>query len=1260
MLQLQNIEFSVGTEKHKVSANDDIGPETTLNTYLRKKAHLTGTKRMCLEGGCGSCTVAVEETINGKKNIFAVNSCLVSILSCHGWKIHTIDGIGNSLIGLHPIQKLLADNNGTQCGYCSPGMVMNMYALHESGQQTREQIENSFGGNICRCTGYRPILTAFKKLASDADDIIDIEDLEPCRYDECRRRIDKLGDEENIGNYFIELGSSKWMKVHSMKDLLEVLEMTETDNYMLVGGNTGRGIYRQTWQTVLPEVYIDVTSVKELTDHSMNGNTLVLGGNISLTKMMDVLQETSNLQNFKYLSEVREHIDVVASVQIRNIGTIAGNLMLKYQHNEFQSDIFLLLETFNATLVIAGVNDKDILCSPSSFLEVDMRKKVIKNIILSGIDEKTHKYGSYKIMPRSQNAHAIVNAGFLIKLNNNIVEWARIVYGGINGHFIHAKKTEIILKGKNLFNNETMQTAFKSLDQEIQPDDAPPEPTPEFRKKLAISLFYKFILKVCPDNLVSSRNKSGGYMFHRPVSNGIQEYGTNRDKWPLTEPLPKLEAYGQTSGQAKYVDDLIDLPNQLYAAFVTANAPANSRIVSVDASPALKMKGVVRFFDKNDVPGVNTFMPKVAGLAVQEELFCSGRVQYYHQPIGIIVATDQEIAWNAAEHVKVKYTPPTTKPYLTARDVVKANAKDKIVHQTTVVPSGKGNDVKHVIKGEFFIGQQYHYYMEVQCCNVVPTEDDGLDIYPVTQWMDVCQMAAAATLNIPTNKINVNVRRVGGSFGGKITRNTILSTATALAAHKLKAPVRMTMPLEKNMDIIGKRYPFYVEYEVGFNDKGVIQHLEASYYTDYGVGGNEKIDMLVLDLVPNCYDTKYWGYSTYDVHTDTSANCAMRAPGSTEALASTENIMEQIASILRLDPTDVKFANMNATKYPKVINYWKEMQTWGDIPARKKAINEFNQENRWTKKGLSMVPMVWTLPTFFNYSLFVSIFHGDGTVAIAHGGIEIGQGINTKVAQMCAHKFGIGMGMVTIKQSNNFITPNSSTTGGSFTTEAVCYAAVKACETLIERMKPVKEKMTNPTWVDLVNQCYAENIQLYATGFCNPKSPAVEDYKIMGVGVAEVEVDILTGLRQISRVDILEDVGESMNPYVDIGQIEGAFVMGLGYFTMEQIIHDPDGKLLTDRTWTYKPPGAKDIPLNFRIKFANESHEPTLGVLKSKAAAEPPLCLSVTVPLAIRQALDSARREADASQATWIPFNGPTTVEQAYLNSFNDYKQYKL
>ncbi|KAJ8925554.1 hypothetical protein NQ315_009394 [Exocentrus adspersus] len=1255
-LHVSGVEYTVSTA--------DVTPDTTLNTYLREKVHLTGTKRMCLEGGCGSCIVAVEETINDERKIFAVNSCLVSIFSCHGWKIHTIEGIGGPATKYHPIQTILADNNGTQCGFCSPGMVMNMYALYASGPKTQAEIEDSFGGNICRCTGYRPILTAFKKLASDSDEAVtleDIEDVKICQKGNCTKVCNEKCDEKKNGYYF-GLRESKWMKVYHLKDLLEILRTSGSATYMLVAGNTARGVYGSKPH---PDIYIDVTNVDELTSYTFSevDDTLVLGGNFTLTNAIQLFSKISKEnKNFAYLSDVEEHINLIANVPVRNIGTIAGNLMIKYNHNEFPSNIFLLLETYNAVIVIVDVEENESMVSPQQFLQLNMAKRVIKHIIFNGYDS-SYRFKTYKIMPRAQNTHGLVNAGFLLKFNGQTVVSARIVYGGISSEFVHATKAENFLKGIRLFDNNVLQSVYQILDDEIRPDYVLPDSSPEFRKLLAISLFYKFVLNIAPQDVVSSRNKSGGSILDRPVSTGVQEFGTNKKNYPLGQPIIKVEALAQTSGQAQYIADIPDLPNQLFAAFVTAKASASSQIVSINTAAALNIKGVVAYFGKDDVPGENTFTPRMGGFPVQEELFCEGKVQYFDQPIGIIVADSHDLAVKAAELVEVKYSKPDRKPYLTIIDVLRAKDTSRIHHQTSVVPKSKGKcwfgtDTRHVIKGDFYIGMQYHFHMEVQCCNVVPTED-GLDLYPSTQWMDSAQTACSSVLNIPMSRINVHVRRLGGGFGGKITRNAIVSTAAALAAYKLKKPVKMWMPLEKNMNVIGKRYPLYATYEVGVNAKGVIQYLKADLYSDFGVGGNEPIDSVLIDLFENCYDISRWAFSTYVVATDTHANCYTRAPGTVEGLCCIDSIMEHIAHSLDLDAADVKRVNTNETKFPEVVRFWNDMQTWGDVPNRKKDIQAFNKANRWKKRGMSIVPMAWTLEVNFNYTVMVSIFHGDGSVAVSHGGIEVGQGINTKVIQVCAYRFGIPMTKVSVKPSYNVIAPNCSTTGGSATSESVCYALLRACDVLLERMKPIREKMKNPTWEELIKKCFDSNIQLTASGFYSEDEPGIKEYYIYGICVTEVELDVLTGQNQILRVDIIEDVGDSMSPLIDIGQVEGAFVMGIGYYTTEEIIFDGQGEILTNRTWNYRPPGAKDIPINFRIKFPENTPNP-VGVLKSKAVAEPPICISCSVPLAIRNALASAREEADESKPKWYSFNGPTTVENTLSNSLNDYQQYVL
>ncbi|KAJ8936468.1 hypothetical protein NQ314_012330 [Rhamnusium bicolor] len=281
-------------------------------------------------------------------------------------------------------------------------------------------------------------------------------------------------------------------------------------------------------------------------------------------------------------------------------------------------------------------------------------------------------------MPRAQNAHALVNAGFLMKITDkHIVEDVKIIYGCINPTFVHAINTEKYLIGKNVFENKILQGAFRTLNEELIPDFELPDPEPLFRKQLAISLFYKYILSIAPVKFISKGYRNGGDKLYRPVSSGAQDFETNKSLYPLSQPISKIEAVYQTTGEAEYITDMPDLPNQLYAAFVLAKSSPNSKIVKINTDKALKIEGVVAFLDKNDIPGKNTFTPKEAGFSIEEELFCSGIVKYHSQPVGIILANSHYTAEKAASLVEINYTDGQENPVFSIRDILKRNIRKK-------------------------------------------------------------------------------------------------------------------------------------------------------------------------------------------------------------------------------------------------------------------------------------------------------------------------------------------------------------------------------------------------------------------------------------------------------------------------------------------------------------------------------------------------------------------------------------------------------
>ncbi|XP_018363392.1 PREDICTED: xanthine dehydrogenase/oxidase-like [Trachymyrmex cornetzi] len=1256
------INFTINGVSHAVSGNGNncrvcIPTSISLNIYIRHYAKLRGTKAMCHEGGCGTCIVAVKI----KDKTMAVNSCLVPILICDGWNIYTIEGLGNKKDGYHTIQATLANKNGSQCGYCSPGMVMNLYGLIHDKKLSMEQIENSFGGNICRCTGYRSILDAFKGFANDAPqslvkNISDIEELYKIKT--CPKygmpRTDSGCDKQLFrGNIlYMKLEDAEFYKVYTIRDVFGIFQRNSQATYILNGGNTAQGVYRSSKK----DIYIDINDISELRNIQITKDYLVLGGNVTITMAIQTLQKYSTEPKFRYLRQLAEHVEKIANVPVRNIGSIAGNLMIKHAHNEFPSDMFLVLETVGAQIHILESPSRKQSVQLIDFLKLDMRHKIIYSVVLPPLSNE-YEFRSFKIMPRAQNAHAHVNAGFLFKLDGSgkVLEEPNIIYGGINKQFLHATKTEKQLVGKSILDDEVLKAALSTLHGELQPDHVLPDYSPKFRRILAEGLFYKFVLSIKPQ-IINPRLRSGGFLLERTLSSGTQDYDTNRDMWPVNKPIAKLEAIKQTSGEAQYCNDLPPFPREVFCAFVLTEI-GNGKIESIDASKALKMKGVVAFFSAKDIPGKNLCVSAVSELLFLTEdelLFADNDVVYAGQPVGVIVAETHNGANEAAKLVKITYS-ECRKPVISIEDAIATQDETRIRQNASIPAKNKGKNTDRVINGVFQCGSQYHYTMETQSCVCVPVED-GMDVYPTSQWMDLIQVSIAQCLNVQNNSINVYVSRIGGAYGAKISRNAQISCACALVCYKLNRPARFVLTIESNMQSVGKRYSTRQEYEIGVDNDGVIQYLNSKHWSNCGSSFNESQSADVADSMQSgWYATDTWTFNGFDVRTDIPSNTYCRAPSNTEGVAMLENIMEHIARVMKKDPVEVRLSNMNDVDKPILETMIKDLSKSADYEIRKRAVEIFNTQNRWKKKGIATVLMKYVIYYAGQFNAMVSVCARDGSVCVTHGGIEIGQGINTKIAQMVAYKLGIDLKLISVKRSNNIITPNNVNTGGSITTQSCGYAAVQACNEILKRLEPIKKEMTNPTWKDLVFAAFKKDVDLcarymVATG---PTKDEMKPYIIYGVTTAEVEIDVLTGEHIIRRVDLMEDAGISLNPEIDVGQVEGAFVMGTGFWTSEDLVYDPKtGVLTNDRTWNYKPPGAKDIPEDFRVYLRKNSVNP-FGMFGSKATGESPLCMSCVIPIVIRKALNSARADAGNTDE-WYRMDGPCTTERILLTSLTN------
>ncbi|CAH0755277.1 unnamed protein product [Diatraea saccharalis] len=1190
------LESGLPANKWFAIVGSNVNANTSLLDFIRGRAGLKGTKYMCKEGGCGACIVAV---VRKNSTIMAVNSCMVSVLSCLNWEITTIEEIGNRKKGYHPIQTTLAAYSGSQCGHCSPGWVMAMYSLKESKKSLDMlEIEKSFASNVCRCTGYRPILEAFKTFASDAPkpQDIDIEDLGICQklQSVCNLRVCHIDEWYIITEKEVEAQTKKiilndgsiWFRVEELNEIFDVFNTQGITDYMLVAGNTAKGAYPiQRY----PRILIDISELPELKTYIVDQN-LFIGAGTTLSELKNIWEKVSQQDYFGYLNILNNHLKLVANISIKNLGTVGGNLMIKHQYNDFPSDIFVLLETVGARLTIVFNMTERNTVTMQQFLRLDMTGKIILNVIMPPLNDD-FKVVTYKVMPKAQNAHAIVNAGFLYKYNSkdNVVRSARIVYGGLSPIFIRAGGTEKFLVNKNLFQNMTLQSAIGILEKELVVFEKPPQLPALYRKSLALSLFYKSLLSLCPTFKISSQYRSAVIRLNesRPLSVGQQIYTTNPSLYPLNQPLPKIEALAQCSGEAIYTDDELEFPNEVHAAFVLSTVP-KGRIDTIDASAALNKPGVIAFYTANDIPGLNSFtVIEDPTDSANEEVFSSGIINYFNQPIGVIVAETQVKANEAAKMVIVRYI-DISKP---VTDLIQAKLDpNRIQLYKSISAQNKGTDITKVINGSSTIRGQYHFTLETHVCITRPSED-GFEVYSSSQWADAVQLMISRALSIEQNRIYVQVRRVGGGYGVKVSRSTQVAVACCLVSQKLNRPCRFVTPLTVNTKAFGKRFPNNADYTVAVNTEGKIQYLNLNLYEDNGYMINELLVMLAYPNFNNCYDSSCWNYNIYNITTDTAKNTWCRAPGSLESISMCEIIMERISYELNLDPIEVRLVNLDPLTAINNIEMLNDLKVKSDYDIRKTEVLTFNYDNKWKKRGLRFSFMRYKNNDPRYYDFNIAVYHGDGSVTITPGGVEIGQGVNTKAAQLCAHLLNIPLNKVNVAIMNTRTAPNSSVTAGSVTTQFTSIGISKCCKELLNRLQPVMKVLPNGSWEEIIRKAYEMNIDLQVHGFVNDEN--VINYFVYGVALSEVEVDILTGEYEVVRVDILQDVGQSINPDLDVGQVEGAFTMGLGYWTSENLVYDNcTGELLTDRTWNYYVPQARDIPQDFRIYFRNNSYSP--------------------------------------------------------------------
>ena len=746
-------------------------------------------------------------------------------------------------------------------------------------------------------------------------------------------------------------------------------------------------------------------------------------------------------------------------------------------------------------------------------------------------------------------------------------------------------------------------------------------------------------------------------------------------------------ALKHTRGQALYIDDMPEPPGTLHAALILSPTAAG-HLRTLDLGAVATASDVVAALGPADIPGKND----VAPVGQNEPLFAIDHVSYAGQPLALVVARTLDAARRAAERAIVDIE--STEPIL---DVETALAKREYVQAPSTLQRGNVEaaleSAQHRLSAEFRVGGQEHFYLEGQIAFALPGEDGDIVVHSSTQHPTEVQHICARLLGCDFNRVTAVVRRLGGGFGGKESNASWIAGAAALAAHRTGRPVKLRLPREVDMITTGKRHPFLCRYTVGFDGAGRVLALDAMLAADAGWS---------LDLTPGVVaralthtDNAYWiphfravGYAC---RTNKQSNTAFRGFGGPQGVVVMEDALDRIAGQLGRDPDQVRALNFysegrDETPYGQKVEQnhlprvWAELRRDAEVERRRAEIAAFNRKNPVLKRGLGLFPLKFgisfNMPHMNQAGALVHVYT-DGSIRLNHGGTEMGQGLFVKVAQVVAEVFKVELDRVRPSATSTAEVPNTSPTAASTGSDLNGWAAFEAANTIKQRMitfaaehfgaapgeiefadgnvriaKPGSNQVLS--FGELARLCHLGRVSLSSTGYY--RTPKIHwdpvamrgrpfFYYSFGAAAAEVAIDTLTGESRVLRADLVQDCGASLNPAIDLGQIEGAFVQGQGWFTCEELWWDKQGRLRTVGPSTYKIPGSRDVPAIFNVRMLDNAAAAEATIFRSKAVGEPPLMLATAVWNGLKDAIAATiPEESDGKIA--VRLDAPATPER--------------
>ncbi|PGH14413.1 xanthine dehydrogenase, molybdopterin binding subunit [Helicocarpus griseus UAMH5409] len=1362
-------------------------PHWTLLDFIRSQHGLKGTKLGCGEGGCGACTVVlqVRDGKNSKKiRHLSINACLYPLIGVVGKHVITVEGLG-SVEKPHPLQERMGKLHGSQCGFCTPGIVMSLYAIirnaydPETGRfslsENDIEMKGHLDGNLCRCTGYKPILQAARtfiledlkgkleedrisapvQLENDSESrdatylqgeyakasnpssglcgrpggcCRDNPSKRPCSSDssvsprstsedDAKSSETSLSEEIPLppaktvtqikfaqyspsSELIYPPGLSKlaisplcygdekriWLRPTNLQQLVDI--MTAYKSATIVSGASEIQVEIRFKGSEFA-VSVFVSDIEELNTISVPSdlskmNDLAIGGNANLTDIENVcydlfLKLGQRGSVFEAMAKVLRYF---AGRQIRNAASLAGNIATASPI----SDMNPVLLAIGAT-VIAQTAEKEHVIPMATMFRGYRKTALPQGGIITRIHIPVPPEGvreitkSYKQAKRKDDDIAIVTAGFRVRFDeNDTVQDVSLAYGGMAPTTVLAKQTIEYLLGKTWSAPETLEGALNALLEDFPLPYDVPGGMAAYRRTLALSLFFRFWHEVTAHFKLGEVDKGLVEEIHRNISTGTRDNYNPHEQRVVGKQVPHLAGLKHATGEAEYVEDMPHQENELYGALVLSER-AHAKIVSVDWTPALVPGLAVGYVDRYSVaPELNFW----GSIVKDEPFFALDEVHSHGQPIGMVYAETALKAQSAARAVKVVYE--YLPAILTIDEAIEA--KSFFTHGKELrkgAPPEKMAEVfakcERVFEGTTRCGGQEHFYLETNAALVVPHAEDGtMDVWSSTQNTMETQEFVSRVTGVPSNRINARVKRMGGAFGGKESRSVQLASILAIAAKKERRPMRAMLNRDEDMMTSGQRNPIMCRWKIGVMNDGKLVALDADCYANAGFS----LDMsgAVMDRccthLENCYKFPNAHIRGWVCKTNTVTNTAFRGFGGPQAMFIAESYMYAIAEGLNIPIDELRWKNLyeqgQRTPFHQLIDEdWhvpmllEQVRKEANYDERKAQIAKFNADNKWKKRGICLVPTKFGLSfataLHLNQAGASVKLYADGSILLNHGGTEMGQGLYTKMCQVAAQELNAPLESIYTQDTATYQIANASPTAASSGSDLNGMAVKNACDQLNERLKPYWDKFGRDAPLSkIARAAYRDRVNLAATGFWkmpkighvwgdyNPETvKPMYYYFTQGVACTEVELDLLTGDHTVLRTDIKMDVGRSINPAIDYGQVEGAFVQGQGLFSIEESLwQSKTGHLATRGPGTYKIPGFSDIPQEFNVSFLQGvSWKHLRSIQSSKGIGEPPLFLGATVLFALRDALLSARKDNGVTEP--LVLDSPATAEKLRL-----------